>query len=63
MLQLFRLVVLMGDFEALIFSYQVAAAVKDKYLEECWFEIAVLIVVMELDFSFHEASLSMKPID
>ena len=48
----------------LVFRYDhFAAAIKDKCLEECWFEIAVLIVVMELDFSFHEASLSMKPID
>lgn len=51
-----------GYAETPIFSDQLVAAIKGMYLEEFWFEIGVLIIVRELDFSFHEASLSMKPV-
>ena len=63
MLQLLILTTVLGCVETPIFSYQVTAAIKGTYLEECWFEIGVLIGVIELDVSFYEANLSMAPTD
>lgn len=49
-LQLLLFIALVGYVETPIFSYQVAATIKSMYLEVCWFEIGVLIIVMKLDF-------------
>lgn len=62
MLWLLLLIVVKRYAETTVFSYQLAATIKCMYLEECWFEIGVLIIVRELHFSFHEANLSMKPV-
>lgn len=61
MLSLLLLIVVKGYAETPIFSDQLAVAIKGIYLEEFWFEIGALIIVRELDFSFIETSLSMKP--
>lgn len=61
--QLLLLIAVLGCVKTPIFSYQIAASMKGTYLEECWLEVGVLIVVIELDASFYEANLSMTPID
>lgn len=62
MLLLLLLIIVKRYAEIPVSSYQPAATIKCMYLEECWFETGVLIIVRELDFSFHEANLSMKPV-
>lgn len=62
-LQLLLLIAVLGCVKTPIFSYQIAASIKGTHLKECWLEIGVLLVVIELDVSFYEANLSMTPID